>query len=105
VGCLAGADLLLTPIQAPNANAFAERRVGTVRAECLCWLLIVGRRHLEQVPRIHVEHYTCIGRTGRFGWHRRIHPPVWTPSMKRTQVRCTDVTCLADSCMRTRRAA
>jgi putative transposase len=49
--------VVLTPIQAPNANAFAERWVGTVRAECLDWLLIVGRRHLEQVLRIYVEHY------------------------------------------------
>jgi putative transposase len=52
-----GADVVLTPIQAPNANAFAERWVGTVRAECLDWLLIVGRRHLEQVLRVYVEHY------------------------------------------------
>jgi putative transposase len=47
----------LTPVQAPNANAFAERWVGTVRAECLDWLLIVGRRHLERVLRVYVEHY------------------------------------------------
>jgi transposase InsO family protein len=47
----------LTPVQAPNANAFAERWVGTVRAECLDWLLIVGRRHLEQVLRVYIKHY------------------------------------------------
>jgi putative transposase len=41
----------------PNANAFAERWVGTVRAECLDWLLIVGRRHLERVLRVYIEHY------------------------------------------------
>ena len=29
----------------------------TVRAECLDWLLIVGRGHLEQVLRIYVQHY------------------------------------------------
>ena len=51
------AEVILTPIQAPNANAFAERWVGTVRAECLDWLLIVGRGHLEQVLRTYVEHY------------------------------------------------
>ena len=28
-----------------------------MRAECLDWLLIVGRGHLEQVLRIYVEHY------------------------------------------------
>jgi putative transposase len=52
-----GADVLITPVQAPNANAYAERWIRTVRAECLDWLLIVGRGHLEQVLRIYVEHY------------------------------------------------
>jgi putative transposase len=28
-----GAKVLLTPVQAPNANAYAERWIGTVRAE------------------------------------------------------------------------
>jgi hypothetical protein len=50
------AEVLLTPVQVPNANAFAERWVGTVRAECLDWLLIVGRRRLERVLRVYVEH-------------------------------------------------
>jgi putative transposase len=52
-----GAEILQTPVQAPNANAYAERWVGTVRAECLDWLLVVGRGHLEQVLRIYVQHY------------------------------------------------
>jgi putative transposase len=52
-----GAEVLLTPVQAPNANAYAERWIRTVRAECLDWLLIVGRGHLEQVLRIYVAHY------------------------------------------------
>ena len=51
------ATVLLTPFQAPKANAYAERWVGTVRAECLDWLLIVGRGHLEQVLRVYVQHY------------------------------------------------
>jgi putative transposase len=52
-----GVQVLVTPVQAPNANAFAGRWIRTVRAECLDWLLIVGRGHLEQVLRIYVEHY------------------------------------------------
>jgi putative transposase len=52
-----GARVLVTPVQAPNANAYAERWVRTVRTECLDLLLIVGRRHLEQVLRIYVRHY------------------------------------------------
>ena len=52
-----GAEVLVTPVQAPNANAYAERWVRTVRTECLDWLLIVGCGHLEQVLRIYVRHY------------------------------------------------
>jgi len=52
-----GAQVLVTPVRAPTANAYAERWVGTVRAECLDWLLIVGRGHLEQVLGVYIEHY------------------------------------------------
>ena len=60
-----GAEVLWTPVQAPRANAFAERWVRTVRAACLDWLLIVGRGHLEQVLRTYVEHYNQHRPTGR----------------------------------------
>ena len=52
-----GIKVIHTPIRAPQANAYAERFVRTVRAECLDWLLIVGRRHLERVLRIYTAHY------------------------------------------------
>jgi Integrase core domain len=85
------------PVQAPNASAHAERWIRTVRAECLDWLLIVGRGHLEQVLRVYVEHYNG---------HRphralRLEPP--DPSADQTSsasIRgsgCTDVTCFAVS--------
>jgi putative transposase len=48
-----------TPIRAPQANAYAERFVPTVRAECLDWLLILGRRHLEHVLRAYTAHYNA----------------------------------------------
>jgi hypothetical protein len=39
------------------ANCCAERFVRTIRAESLDWLLILGRRHLERVPRTYTTHY------------------------------------------------
>jgi len=52
-----GIRVVKTPVRAPKANAFAERFVGTVRRECLDWLLILNRRHLEHVLRVFVDHY------------------------------------------------
>ena len=52
-----GIQIIKTPVRAPKANAIAERFVRTVRAECLDWLLIVNRRHLERVLRVFVDHY------------------------------------------------
>jgi putative transposase len=52
-----GVNILKTPIRAPKANAFAERWVRTVRTECLDWMLVLGRRHLERVLRAYAAHY------------------------------------------------
>jgi putative transposase len=52
-----GIEVIRTPIQAPNANAYAERWVRTVRADCLDRILILGRRHLEHVLRVYRRHY------------------------------------------------
>ncbi len=49
--------MIRTPVQAPNANAHAERVIETIRAECLDWTLILGRRQLDQTLRIYAEHY------------------------------------------------
>jgi putative transposase len=57
----AGPDIRIirTPIQAPRANATAERFIGTLRRECLDHLLITGPRHLTQVQEEFVEHYNA----------------------------------------------
>jgi len=53
-----GIRVIRTPVETPQANAYAERFVCTVRNECLDWLLIIGRRHLERVLRIYIQHYS-----------------------------------------------
>jgi transposase InsO family protein len=52
-----GIQIIKTPVRAPKANAFAERFVRTARAECLDWLMIINRRHLEHVLRVFTHHY------------------------------------------------
>jgi putative transposase len=52
-----GIRIVETPVRAPKANAHAERFVGTIRRECLDWLLILNRRHLEHVLRVFFDHY------------------------------------------------
>jgi putative transposase len=50
-------EIIRTPFRAPNANAVAERWIGTVRHDCLDWVLITSRKQLEHVLRLCVEHY------------------------------------------------
>jgi transposase InsO family protein len=52
-----GITVIRTPVQTPNANAYAERWVRTIRADCLDQVLILGRRHLEHVLRVYRRHY------------------------------------------------
>jgi transposase InsO family protein len=52
-----GIALIHTPVRAPQANAYAERFVRTIRNDCFDWLLIVGHRHLEHTLRVYVTHY------------------------------------------------
>jgi transposase InsO family protein len=52
-----GIRVLRTPVRAPQANAYAERWVGTVRRELLDRMLIFGRRQLVLVLAEYADHY------------------------------------------------
>ncbi len=52
-----GLTVLRTPPQSPQANAHCERLVGTVRRECLDFLIPLTERHLRRLLREWVHHY------------------------------------------------
>ena len=52
-----GIRVLKTPVRAPKANAFCERLIGTIRRECLDFLIPLGEGHLKRVLREWVGHY------------------------------------------------
>jgi transposase InsO family protein len=82
-----GLKIVLTPIRAPNANAVCERWVGTVRAECLDWILILGRRHLERVLRTYIDHYN----EARPHRGLALQTPTGNPSLAAADLRAADV--------------
>jgi transposase InsO family protein len=53
----AGVRMVLTPVQAPNANAYAERFVRSIREECLEHLIFFGERRLLRAIDEFVAHY------------------------------------------------
>jgi transposase InsO family protein len=52
-----GIEVLITPVRAPRANAYAERWVGTVRREVLDRMLIFGGRQLRSLLTEFADHY------------------------------------------------
>jgi hypothetical protein len=52
-----GIHVVRTPYRAPNANAYAERWVRSVREECLNKLLIINEAHLRSVMRTYVAYH------------------------------------------------
>lgn len=52
-----GLRVLKTPARTPQANAFCERVIGTMRRECLDWLIPFNERHLRLLLREWIGHY------------------------------------------------
>jgi putative transposase len=53
----AGVHVVQTPYQAPNANAYAERFVRSIKQECLDRVIPLGERHFRQTMSEYVAHY------------------------------------------------
>jgi len=49
--------VVVTPERAPNANAYAERFVRSIKEECLDRMIPIGARHFRRAVAEYVEHY------------------------------------------------
>jgi transposase InsO family protein len=52
-----GMHVMKTPVRAPKANAFCERLIGTIRRECLDYLIPLNERHLKAIVQEFAVHY------------------------------------------------
>jgi len=52
-----GLTVLKSPPHSPKANALCERVIGTIRRECLDWLIPLSESHLRSILRSWVDHY------------------------------------------------
>jgi putative transposase len=72
-----GIEVLRSAPQCPRMNAYAERWVRTVRAECTDRMVLLGQRHLEHVLGEYVEHYN----TGRAHRALDLRAPLDAPNV------------------------
>ena len=52
-----GVDTLRSPVASPKANAICERVIGTIRRECLDWMIPVSEIHVRSILNAWVTHY------------------------------------------------
>jgi transposase InsO family protein len=52
-----GVEVLRSPIASPKANSICERVIGTIRRECLDWMIPLSEAHLRSILKSWVEHY------------------------------------------------
>ena len=52
-----GLRVLKTPVRTPTANSFCERLIGSMRRDCLDYLIPVNERHLKKFLQGFVIHY------------------------------------------------
>jgi putative transposase len=52
-----GLEVIKTPVRSPQANALCERLIGTLRRECLDWIIPLHGQHLRRTLRLWLPHY------------------------------------------------
>jgi len=52
-----GLEVIKTPVPSPQANSLCERLIGTLRRECLDWMIPVSEEHLRKTLRSWLAHY------------------------------------------------
>ena len=52
-----GVEVLRSPVASPKANSICERVIGTIRRECLDWMIPMSEAHLRSILREWVIHY------------------------------------------------
>ena len=52
-----GTEIIKTPVRAPNANAYMECWIGSLKKECLNHFMCVGRKHFSHIVDHYVDFY------------------------------------------------
>jgi transposase InsO family protein len=74
-----GVRVLRTPIQTPQANVVCERLLGSLRRECLDFLIPLTEHHLLRLLKVWRTHYNC-GRPHTSLGPGIPHPPAGLPA-------------------------
>ena len=84
-----GTKVILTPIRTPRANAICERFLGSVRRECLDFVLVLSERHLERVLAQYTQYFNAA--RPHQGLGQRIPVSAGTPANTNGRVIATPV--------------
>ncbi|HEY6288014.1 MAG TPA: integrase core domain-containing protein, partial [Nitrospiraceae bacterium] len=77
-----GFRVLKTPCRDPQANAFCERLIGTIRRDCLDFLIPLNERHVRRILNEWVVHYNQ-GRP-----HASLGPGIPDPGSRQQALPC-----------------
>ncbi len=77
-----GLNVVSTPKHSPQANSLCERLLGSLRRECLDWIIPLSERHLRKILLSWMAHYNR-GRP-----HSSLGPGIPHPRLSDPPVRC-----------------